>query len=349
MAALDRHLESWFRSPLKVAWRAWRRSFGRAGARPSLPSALSLTPEGDSQRLARLGGWCLDGRLAAAELELCDWRREPTCPASALLLLATAQTRRGAHDEAIDTLWAIVDGPPTANEEAAEARQMLIALLTTGGADDAALHEAASLRQSHGHDTAIAAWLGATTALDASQRAASLAPPAAQARALAEELRDHVEWIPSLTAAQRAEPDAAELALLRAALACLAEMVGGDRDHALIVIRAAAELALLAADHDDARRWAHRGLALHPYSAPLALVLARVSDDPAAGPGALRVLRGAVKAHPGYADLRAALIRRARAEGKRDLAASELRMWLIEDPRNARHPLAERLQAEIAA
>jgi len=307
------------------------------------PAKLRLTAESAAERLARLGRWCLDGRMAAAEMELFEWRRDPQCPASARLLLAAIEARRGGDDEAIDTLWAAINSMQADDFSNAGVRQLLIALLMSRDADDAARGQAQELQQSGAHDPAAAQWLAAVSPLNQEQLAA---PVAVHAELLARELCDAIGVTASMVVALRIAPEPADVSLLRAALALLPERIGANHDHQLIVAQAASELALMAGDHEDARRWAHRGLALHPYYAPLALVLARVADDPSAGPGALRVLRGAVEAHPRYADLRAALIRRARAEGKREMAASQLRLWMIDEPN---HPLAQRLQSEIAA
>jgi hypothetical protein len=114
----------------------------------------------------------------------------------------------------------------------------------------------------------------------------------------------------------------------------------------LMICQAMAQLALLADDADDARRWAHRGLRVDPYSASLALVLARITDDPAVGPPTHAILTAVAEAFPLYPDLQAALIRRDKAEGRDDDARRRLSLWLDRQPD---HPLARQVQQELAA
>jgi hypothetical protein len=103
---------------------------------------------------------------------------------------------------------------------------------------------------------------------------------------------------------------------------------------------------MLSSDEDDARRWAHRGLKLNPYHAPLALVLSQIEDDAALGPPAVQVLAGVAAANPGWPDVRAALIRRELADGLAQRARHRLEQWLRDEPAST---MARQLQKEIAA
>ena len=232
------------------------------------------------RRLARLARWCVDGRLAAAELELYAWQRDPDCPAQARVLLAALTARRDP-DHTSDLLHPDIDldhveqGNPSVEQ-------------------------------------------------------------------LAAALADSPQLIESLVAAQKIEPDQEAVALLRQAVAMVVE----DESHRAVGCQALAELALLADDPDDARRWAHRGLEVNPRSAALAMILGQLRDDPRDGPPAAVVLDDAHQAHPDYPDLRAALIRREFADGHTDQAHIRLRQWLSDEPE---HPIAHRVHGELAA
>ncbi len=198
------------------------------------------------------------------------------------------------------------------------------------------------LHREHGHDPAAMRWL--STLMGSSIKALP-AVSEATINQLAGELLEQIDVIPSLVAAQRLAPDAQTISMLRGAMHQMLRDVE-DQPGTLILCQAMADLAMLAADPDDARRWAHRGLRIDPYAAPLAIILSRLQDDPAVGPPASTVLKGAVNAHPKYPDLRAALIRREAGEGRIDVARRRLHQWLQREPNQA---MALRLQHELAA
>jgi hypothetical protein len=203
--------------------------------------------------------------------------------------------------------------------------------------------------QTHGRDDARD-WLVTLQLADAHIRAAQ-----GQHRLLARELRERLEVLPALVAAQQLTPHRDQIEQLREAVRWLdhdADFSLEASGQGLAVCQAMAQLALLAQDADDARAWAHRGLKLEPMSAALALVLAQVGDDaaghsePAAAPSALAVLERVAQAHPDYRDIKAALIRRAFAEGHNDQAHQRLTDWLHHDPLD---PTARQLQQDLAA
>jgi len=99
-------------------------------------------------------------------------------------------------------------------------------------------------------------------------------------------------------------------------------------------------------DARDARRWAHRGRRIDAYHVKFALILGELEDDPAVGPPASAALDEALRAHPHYPDVRAALIRREFTDGQTVAARHRLQRWLDDQPE---HPLALQLQEELAA
>lgn len=302
---------------------------GITGTAPDEPAA---------RKLARLSRWCCSSRRDAAEIELLDWQRSPQCPPQAIALLAGLflQTKREA--QAIALLEHHLAG-----EHAGEAILLcqLIASLTTTN-DPRAADTIRVLYREHGNDPAVMRWLNTLRRADVRR----LPPvPEATIDQLAGELLDHLDAIPSLVAAQKIVRDPRMIMMLRGATTKLLRDLDDDRTM-LTACQALADLAMLAEDHDDARRWAHRGLHIDPYAAGLAIILSRITDDTALGPPASAVLKEAVNAHPKYPDLRAALIRREVSEGRVDVARRRLHQWLQREP-NQR--MALRLQQEMAA
>lgn len=294
-----------------------------------------------NERLRRLADACLDGGLAAAELDLYAWRREPDCPDAARVLLASLLARRGEREAA---RLVLDEGLPAEIETAQPALlQLLVALLAAEGLDDAAERFAQLLRRCDRGDADTRRWLG-MMALDG-RGAEEAAPSMGDHQTLAIQLTEQPHLIASLVYAQKHEPHQSSIALLRDALGC-AEPRLTFTDHHVPVCLALAELAVLADDAADARRWAQRGLVLDPYSAPLAMVLNQVSDEPELAPTAAKTLGDVATRFPNYPDVRAALIRREFASGKRTSAQQRLATWLNEEPASA---LAQSLQQELAA
>ena len=296
--------------------------------------------ESDHDRLQRLCRQVVEEELAGAALELSSWCQTGQAPPEAYTLLAGCLAREGRIDDAIDLLEHQHRMP---SEQVPCETQMLIALLTVRGRDMRVAHHVKALEAGHGNDPAVAAWLDITHMPGAKADRQRIDPAADQ---LADDLFTRQQLVPTLVAAQKIQPDARQIASLRSALAILVNRAGND--HAVLpLITGLAELALLAGDGDDARRWAHRGLEQHPYLAPLALVLAQLPDDQdQPGRTAADALAGVRARHPDYADVRAALIRRQHHDGRDDLARLEISQWLEDEPD---HPIAGRLDREIAA
>lgn len=294
-----------------------------------------------NERLRRLADACRDGGRAAAELDLYAWRREPDCPGAARVLLASLLARRGEREAAREVLSESLPAEVEATPPAV--LQMLVALLTAEGLDDAANRFAQLLRRCDRGDADARRWLG-VMALDG-RGEEEAAPSTGDPQTLAIQLVEQPWLIASLVYAQKHEPHQASIALLREALVH-AEPRLGFTDHHVPVCLALAELALLADDAADARRWAQRGLVLDPYSAPLAMVLNQASDAPELAPAAVKTLDDVATRFPHYPDVRAALIRREFASGKRTSAQRRLAAWLDEEPAS---PMAQSLQRELAA
>jgi hypothetical protein len=310
-----------------------------AGPDSAPPSSLH-TPEAAEARLTRLADWCLGGQAAAAELELHDWQRHEDCPAHARALLASLLARRGRIEQALAVI------APLARQDAepdAERALLHVALLLAAELPDSARRAALKLYHQHGYQGFVRVWL---EALQPPGLQDLPVVPEATIEHLAAELVGQRQVIPALVAAQQRAPDAGQIHLLRRAIDRAARDLSDNPPSALAACQAMAELALLAGDADDARRWAHRGLRLDPYAVRLALVLAEVSDDPAVGPPAQQVLGQAADAFPDYPDLQAAAIRRERADGADAAARMRLRRWLARRPDQ---PEARELAKEMAA
>lgn len=289
------------------------------------------------QRLARLTRWCLSGRRAQAELELYAWRRGDDCPPKAVVLLAALFAQRGQFGDALG----ILDNVGQADACAWVDQLRFVLLLETGHATEARV-AAKRLHHRHGNDPAVARWL---ELLVMSPGVAEAVPDVAVEQ-LVDELSQHWNVITSLVLAQQVSPDAQTIALLRRAIAVIMRDMLDDASHTAVLCQALAELAFLAGDVDDARRWAHRGLKANPYAAPLAIIVARIEDDAAVGPAAATVLARVAEAHPHYPDLRAAVIRREHDDGRTNSARMLLGRWLQQEPD---HPIAAALGQEMAA
>jgi tetratricopeptide (TPR) repeat protein len=296
-------------------------------------------PQSAQQRLARLARWCTEGRLPEAELELNDWRRESGCPTAAIVLLASLWAQRGETSHAVELLENHDSPSP---QDRRLALSLLVSLHVAAGHADAAVVAARRFTCESGNEPAVRTWLDAVMPPQAME--ATLVTPSAVDH-LACELIARLEVIPSLVSGQKIERSATTIQLLRQTLTRLLHDIDDGREQ-LTVCQALADLAMLAGDHTDARRWAHRGLRIDPYNASMALALSRIEDDAMVGPPAATVLAEAVNAHPKYPDLRAALIRREFADGRADVARRRLEQWLRREPNQA---MAQRLREELAA
>ncbi len=257
--------------------------------------------ESTARRLGRIAGLCVTGQSAAAELELCDWLRQPQAPPAVRVMFAALLARRGDLAEARRVLGDQVRDPM--------ALLSLFCLLSRDHEQqDAADVVAHHLGRQFAHLPLIEQWL----TLTGQARTAVAEPDERSIEQLAGELQQRPAVIPTLVVAQQYEPQPQRIALLRQAVARIAPRFAHER-RLVMICQALAELALLADDQNDARRWAHRGLKIDPYAAPLALVLAQLADDETVGPPAVAVLDRVARQYPAYPDVKAALRRRLEA------------------------------------
>ncbi len=292
-------------------------------------------PMDDHERLAVLAEAARTGQAAAVELELNDWRRRPDCPTAARVMLAGLLAQRGELETALTIL-------AEADERDLDVLQARIAVLMELERWDEARACVDQLHHEHGFDPRVELWL---RAMEAPGVGSLPIVTDAEVEALAGELIGAIHVMPTLVAAQKVRADLHSVRLLREAIGYMARDVHEPRQM-LLLCEAMAELSLLLGDEDEARRWTHRGLRIEPYYAPLAIVLAKIEDDPTVGPAALEVLDRTAQRHPGYRDVLAALIRRQFARGDRNAARERLRRWQEQEPH---HPVVQSLANELAA
>lgn len=328
-------------SKLRVIWtQGVELPFG-SSARRSQPSESQTiasiapsAPANPQDQLAQLYRMCGDGRLAAAELELHNWRRSPDCPPAAQVMLASLLSRRREADQALAVL----------DEQSldVDVLQIRIVLLTALSRVEEAGRTTRTLYHEHGQESRVTAWLAGMQA-----PGCQLLPPVPQTASeqLAGELFENTRLVRSLVIAQKLRADLKNVCLLRNALIRLWRDVG-DRETKLIVCEGVAELSMLLGDVEEARHWASVGLEIDPYFAPLALVISQLADQPQDQPKAIDVLSRTHEAHPTYRDVRAALIRRQFAQGQADVARQQLENWRQQEPD---HQLVKQLQQELAA
>ena len=240
-----------------------------------------------------------------AEFDLQEWcdnapEQEPAPPA-ARVLLAALLARRGELLRA-----RVVLGEPQRRDQHdmnASEGQLAASLLIAAGLESDGRRLAAWLHHLHGHDSAVSQWvklldlpgLGALPQVERNHR-----------DQLAAELTPQPEIVPSLVYAQHQAPNLRTISLLRSALGQIVHSFESS-EHYAPLLQALAELAEMATDHDDALRWAHRGLSVDPFNATLALLLGRIDDNEAVGPSAAQVLKRVSMKFPGYPDLQQAL------------------------------------------
>ena len=283
--------------------------------------------------------WCKSGRRADAELELHTWQRHSDCPAAAKILLAALLAQRDRLDDAIDLLHKAAQAH---GEDEPAVDQLLISVLTVAELYEAAKRVAWRLYDQHGHEPSVAAWLGW---MQPPGCAHLPAVPDAVVEQLAGELLDRPGLITSLVVAAESWQGDDDVQILRRAVELASRQIT-DPDMRLTVCRAMTELCRYVSDDDEVRRWAHRGLKIDPYCAPLAIAISRLDDDQTTGASASAVLQQAVNEHPDYPDLRAALIRREAAAGNMAGARFHLARWQHQGPA---HPLRDQLEQELAA
>lgn len=278
----------------------------RVGLEAHAGSVMMIeSAETHEHRLERLQRWCVTGRAAAAELELVSWRRAAQCPPDAKVLLATLRAQRGELREAREALGDVRQ--LDAHALTPDLAKMLIAVDTLLRDDAEAAYVTRVLHHHHGHESSVSRWLAVSDAPGVAELPDTMHAKATQ---LAEELGERFDLIPTLVFAQKLRPATARLSLLRSALMRLLGPSANDAGRQLTLYRGLAQLAQLAGDEDEARRWAHRGLELDPYCATLAMVLSWVPDNADTGRPAADVLARVHAAHPTYPDVAAALDRR---------------------------------------
>jgi tetratricopeptide (TPR) repeat protein len=297
-----------------------------------------MCDESIQKRLERNCHYCVNDQVAAAELDLYEWQRHDACPVAARVLLAALFAKRGLLDDAL----AVLPRPNKLHDDDdIAAAQLRVSLLVSCELNSAASRVLNMLHHDVGHLHHVQDWIQFMQMPGSS----NLGESQANVDQLAEQLYEQPQVIASLVAAQRIEADTEQVDLLRQALSRLWRHVDGDQLR-IIIIKAQAQLAIIADDQDDARRWAQRGLEINPYNAELAMVLAKVADDPAMSAPTVVVLDRVSSAHPTYSDVKRALIELEHTQGQTVQAQSRLAQWLRNEPDN---PIAADLAGRIAA
>ena len=258
----------------------------------------SLADPTSSTRLLTSVCHCLCARKAEAQLSLYSWARDHQCPTDARVLLALLQLDDGHTELAIENLQRNLD-----QIEDPRSIQLMIVIHLLAGRFGEAQSWAVTLRETAPAWTQqddLANWLEALGFADVTTIEK---PPARLIDHLALELIAYEASIPSLTVAQNLESDLTNAWLLIHAI----KRALPDLEHPIIAIESLARLLLVVDEVDEARRWVQRGLAEHPLSAPLAMLLTEVG--PAAGgrtenaPDPVEAIRLVAGAHPDWPDL----------------------------------------------
>lgn len=300
----------------------------------SQPSPAASAP--DARQLGEILELIRNGQRDLAMIELGQWSRQSDCPSRARLLYAGLLADSGQPDRALRIVSQLVESD---NASAAELK-MMICLLVEQELDQTAEKTLGRLFDQCGDQSGIDTWIHATR-MPGHERLP--AESRATVEMMAGELLVEPGLIPSLVYGLRLAPDRSRAAMLRRAIAHLLPAFE-DTDQMLPACQALAELSMLLGEESDARRWAHRGLKIDPYCAKLAMLLARLSDDPQIGPAAAKVLRRVLSRYEQYPDVRAALIRREHRDGRFNSARKLLADWLKRDPKA---PLARGLEQEL--
>ncbi|MBI1370912.1 MAG: hypothetical protein GC162_19945 [Planctomycetes bacterium] len=308
------------------------------GQAPEAIRILELSPgDKERRRLLTALAMCQSGQVDAARLDLRQWSRCKQCPSEGRALLAWLELRDGDVEAARRALHRnLKDGAD------ALTCQMLVVIDVAEDLPQATRRAAGYLAHVFARDEEVGRWLNM---MEMGPRLARTEAPQEMIEQLAHELLRKPQVIGSLAAAQKIEPAAGRMELLRRALVRVVD----DLPEPMVGIEALAMLSEAAGDFDDARRWARRGLREEPYSATLALLIDRLEDvceDDAQGPRALAALRNAATARPEYADVRYALIRRYGRLGMKEQARRLARQWHEREPDNQ---LAQRAESELAA
>lgn len=285
----------------------------------------------------------MTGQRVDAHLELASWRNSPDFPPEARLLLASLEAEQGNVNQARDILTEdtrYLDHPLI--------REMLILFDLNESRPESARRIAANLTHAYSADGFVGHWL---KSLDMESKDGGYDAPLGMVEELAGELSARPDVILSLVAAQILETRPSRVELLRRALVRIVDDLPSPLEGCIGL----AELAKLAGDQDETRRWAAKGLKLDPYCARLALILDELSqshssdDEDDAGTihiDSLEALRRANAAHPQYPDVRRALILNYHRRGLSSFARDQAQDWVHDQP-NSR--LAQQTLGEVAA
>ena len=289
--------------------------------------------------LKRVREMCLTGQSAGAELELYSVYRRAGCPACVKVVLAAMLARRGQHCNAQGILRDVK--PKSIKQHTPDQIRLMISILISLGQHEEAETLSKSFHQTYGREAKQ--WLRDMSVPGSQHLGGQIVPPVDE---LAQDLAREPKAIHTLVYAQKLKRDLPTVELLRQAIRRIVPMFENDPRQMTAVCRAMAELSLLAGDHMQARRWAHRGLEEDPYCASLALLINRLRDDGRTTLPPRSVLVCVATHHPDYPDVQAALIRRESEEGRLDDAQQRLQAWLEREPYS---PQALALRKEIAA
>ncbi len=289
--------------------------------------------------LKRVREMCLTGQCAGAELELHSVYRRAGCPPYIKVVLAALLARRARHNDAKVVLKHVT--PKSIGQCSPSQIKLTISVLVSLGSISEAEALGKAYQEVFGRDASN--WLYEMSAPGSQNLSGQRHAPVDE---LANELAQEPKAIQTLVYAQKHKRDLTTVNLLRQAIRKIIPLFENDPHQMTMVCQAMAELAVLAGDHAQAQRWAHRGLEEDPYCASLALLIDRLRDDGRTTLPPRTVLLCVATQYPDYPDVQSALIRRETAEGRLDEARERLRDWLEREPYSP-HALA--LRKEIAA
>ncbi|MFG0252727.1 MAG: hypothetical protein ACF8NJ_07645 [Phycisphaerales bacterium JB038] len=264
---------------------------------------LELMPvEQDSVRMLELLCRVHAGQKAAAHIDLHAWARKGSCPLDARRLLALLEHNVGDDKSAVSALRQNL----MQLEDPASLR-MLMAFAVMRGDDAQAevLARRLLLRGEVGVPGGeLASWLEILGVPEPERRHD---PLPGNIDALAIELLGAEEMIPSLAEAFILEPDSIWARLFTRAV----ERALPDLEEQLEPVICLAKLWYAIGDLAEARRWINRGLQLSPLSAPLAILLGKVSkaaggvEEAEEKSHIVEVVTRVAEAHPDFADVQA--------------------------------------------